>query len=75
MEKQRLLEIQTQRGTRIVGSEANIKTFESVVNDCRKVIQDKSDSYRNLSPETRHEKIKSFIITYVMSHEKHALVE
>ncbi len=75
MEKQRLLEIQTQRGTRIVGSEANIKTFESVVNDCRKVIQDKSDSYRNLSPETRHEKIKSLIITYVMSLEKHALVE
>ena len=35
MEKQRLLELHTQRGTRIIGSEANIKTFDTVVNECR----------------------------------------
>lgn len=75
MEKQRLLELQTQRGTRIIGSEANIKTFDSVVNECRKIIQDKSEIYRNLGPETRHEKIRSLIISYVMSLEKHALVD
>lgn len=75
MEKQRLLELQTQRGTRIIGSEANIKTFDTVVNECRRLIQDKAELYRNLGPETRHEKIKSIIIGYVMGLEKHALVD
>lgn len=75
MEKQRLLELQTQRGTRIIGSEANIKSFDTVVAECRKLIQDRAEVYRNLGPETRHEKIRSLIISYVMNLEKHALVE
>lgn len=75
MNKQRLLELQTQRGTRILGSEANIKSFDNVVNECRKIIQDKSDIYRNLDSDSRHQKIKTLIISYVMSLEKHALVD
>lgn len=75
IDKQRLLELNTQRGTRIIGSEANIKSFESVVNECRKLIQDKSDAYRNLDSEGRHQKIKTLIISYVMGLEKRALVD
>lgn len=75
MDKQRLLELQTQRGTRIIGSETNVKSFESVVNECRKLIQEKSEMYRNLDTDSRHQKIKTLIISYVMGLEKHALVD
>lgn len=75
MDKQRLLELQTQRGTRVIGSETNIKTFEYVVNECRKLIQDKSDQYRDLDAEDRQSKIRTLIVSYVMGLEKQALVE
>lgn len=75
MNKERLLELQTQRGTRIIGSEANIKSFSSVLNDCRKYIQDRSEQFRNDASEERHNKIRQYIISYVMSLENHALVE
>lgn len=75
MNKQRLLELQTQRGTRVIGSEANIKSFESVLNECRKLIQDKSEQFRNESTEDRQQKIRNNIINFVMELSKHALVE
>lgn len=74
MNKQRLLEIRTQRGTRGTEAVDSERPFDSVIAECRKIIQEKSDAFRNSGAMDRHEKIKAIIISYVMQLEKKTLV-
>lgn len=66
MTPERILQIQSSRGAKAVGREVQHKSIELVISDCRKYIQDKSDSYRELEPELKRGVIKELIISYVM---------
>lgn len=67
MDTKQLLKIQTERGAKAVGSDRTTKTLDVVMADCRKAIENNSDSYRNLTGLEKTEKIKSIIIDYVMN--------
>lgn len=66
MDAERILQLQASRGARLVGREAQHKTINVVLSDCRRFIQDKSESYRELDSETKRNVIKELIINYVM---------
>lgn len=62
-----LLELQTQRGAKIAaGGDTTTRSLEAVTNDCRKAIELQSDTYRNLSPDKKKERIKRIIVDFVM---------
>ena len=67
MDIRKLLDLQTQRGAKItsVGGKQT-KTLEFVTNDCRKVIEEQSDKYRDLDALEKKEAIKNIIFDYVM---------
>lgn len=68
MEAKDLLEIQTQRGAKIAaGGDTTTRTLEAVTNDCRKMIEEQSDKYRDLGPVEKKETIKQIIIDFVMN--------
>ena len=67
MDSKRLLDIQAQRGAKSIGKDATQKSIESVVSECRRFIQDSSDTYRDLEPERKRAVIKDLIIKYVMN--------
>lgn len=67
MDSKRLLALQSQRGARSVGKEANERSLEQVLSDCRRFIQDSSDSYRDLDPDRKRAAIKELIIKFVMN--------
>lgn len=68
MQSKELLELQTQRGTKIAaGGDTTTKTLESVTNDCRKAIEERSDQYRDLDSESKKKAIKKIIIDFVMN--------
>lgn len=68
METRDLLELQTQRGAKLnLQGDATTRTLEAVVNDCRKVIEQKSETYRDLNVLEKKEKIKQIIIDFVMN--------
>ena len=68
MQSKELLELQTQRGAKIMaGGDTTTKTLESVTNECRRAIEEKSDQYRNASVENKKRIIKQIIIDYVMN--------
>jgi len=68
MQSKELLELQTQRGAKIAaGGDQTTKTLESVINDCRKAIEEQSDQYRNSDAESKKSIIKKIIIDFVMN--------
>lgn len=68
MDIKELLNLQTQRGAKIVGaSSTSVKSIENVIEDCRKEIEAKSDKYRDLDSVSKKEAIKGIIIEYVMN--------
>lgn len=68
MEAKDLLELQTQRGAKIAaGGDTATRTLEAVTNDCRKMIEEQSDKYRDLGPVEKKETIKQIIIDFVMN--------
>lgn len=67
MQTKELLELQTQRGAKIAaGGDTNTRTLDSVINDCRKAIEEASDQYRELSVADKKVTIKKIIIEYIM---------
>ena len=66
MDQRKLLELQTQRGAKSIGYDTAVKTLDIVKNDCRKMIEDGSEKYRDLNPVDKKEAIKQIIIDYVM---------
>lgn len=67
MEAKELLELQTQRGAKIqVGGDTSTKSIEAVTNDCRKMIEEKSDQYRDKDVLGKKDAIKKIIINFVM---------
>lgn len=67
MDIKRLLELQAKRGAKAMGLESSRKTIAWVINDCRRYIQDSSDSYRELDSAAKVNALKDIIIKYVMS--------
>ena len=60
MQSKELLELQTQRGAKIAaGGDVNTKTLESVINDCRKAIEEQSDQYRDANAADKKTVIKT----------------
>lgn len=66
MNQKELLDLQAKRGAKTLGSDTAIKDLALVTNECRKAIQDKSESYRELGPLEKKDAIKQIIIGYVM---------
>jgi pilus assembly protein CpaF len=66
MDIQRLTEIQNSRGATFKVSEANRKSYDYILSECRKYINERSESYRNLE-SGRKEKIKELILAFVNS--------
>ncbi len=63
-----LLALQTQRGAKVAaGSDTNTKTLEFVTNECRKAIEENSESYRDLDIISKKDAIKKIIVDYVMN--------
>lgn len=67
MDNRRLIEIQSQRGAKSLGKDTVERSIESVINECRRYIQDESDSYRDVEPERKRAAIQDLIIKYVMN--------
>lgn len=68
MDAKDLLELQTQRGAKIAaGGDTTTRTLEAVTNDCRKMIEEQSEKYRDLNPIDKKEVIKQIIIDFVMN--------
>lgn len=66
MEAKRLLSLQAERGAKASGADSMHKSIRTVITECRRFIQDRSESYRDLEPEFKREAIKSLIVKYVM---------
>jgi len=63
-----LLELQTQRGSKIaIGGDTTTRSIDAVIQDCRKAIEEQSDKYRDLGPMEKRESIKQIIIDFVMN--------
>ena len=67
MDSERILEVQSKRGAKGIGKETGQKSLESVISECRRFIQDNSDSYRDLDADKKRAAIKSLILKYVMN--------
>lgn len=67
MDSKRLLELQSNRGAKSIGTETQQKSLETVIADCRRYIQDNSDSYRDLEVDRKRVVIKELITKYVMN--------
>lgn len=68
MTSKELLELQTQRGAKILaGGDTTTKSLEVVTNECRKAIEENSEKYRKLDVLEKKEAIKQIIIDFVMN--------
>lgn len=68
MDQHKLLELQTKRGAKAAdGFVTDKKQIDTVISECRKQIEEKSDTYRELPPDKKRETIKRIIIDYVMN--------
>lgn len=68
MTSKELLELQTQRGAKILaGGDTTTKSLEVVTNECRKAIEENSEKYRKLGVLEKKEAIKQIIIDFVMN--------
>lgn len=66
MDQRKLLDLQTRRGAKSVGSDISTKSLDWVINDCRKNIQSSSDRYRKSNPSEKKSIIRDIIVDYVM---------
>lgn len=67
MNTSQLMELQSKRGAKTIGADTITKTFDKVLTECRRNIQDNSDQYRELDPMGKREVIKQLILSYVMA--------
>lgn len=67
MDQRKLLELQTQRGAKSMSFDTTTKTLEAVTNECRKLIEERSEQYRELNAIDKKESIKQIIIDFVMT--------
>lgn len=68
MEIDKLLKLQAQRGAKLTGGmESSTTSFENVIKECRKAIEEQSSKYRDLAPQQKKDSIKNIIIDYIMS--------
>ena len=67
MNQDRLLKLQTERGAKSASFDTAVKTLETVTNECRKQIEERSEQYRDLNAIDKKESIKTIIIDYVMN--------
>ena len=58
MDIRRLLSIQAERGAKAIGTEYIFKSIEFVIAECRRYIQERSETYRDLEPEAKRQAIK-----------------
>ena len=58
MDAKRFLSIQAERGAKAVGTEVAQKSIDFVIAECRRYIQDRSEVYRDLDPESKRNAIK-----------------
>jgi hypothetical protein len=62
MNSKELLALQTQRGAKIAaGGDTTTKSFEAVTRDCRKYIEEHSDTYRDYKAEDKKTAIQGLI--------------
>lgn len=74
MDIERLLKLQAQRGAKLTsGGDTSTTSFDNVMNECRKRIEEKSHTYRDLDSRKKKDAIKAIILDYVM--ETNPLVE
>ena len=69
MNNKELLALQTKRSAKSGAGGINVaesSTYESVLSDCRKFIEEHSAQYRDLYPAQKREKIKEIITDFVM---------
>ena len=66
MNAMRLLTLQAERGAKAAGAESMRKTIDTVTVECRRFIQDRSESYRDLDIDQKKSYIKQLIVDYVM---------
>lgn len=67
MDQRKLLELQTQRGAKSMSFDTTTKTLEAVTNECRKLIEERSEQYRDLNAIDKKDSIKQIIIDFVMT--------
>lgn len=68
MDIKQLLLFQTERGAKISGvSERNKATLQEVISKCRKVLEEKSERYRELKVDEKRSMIRQLIIDFVMN--------
>lgn len=67
MDVKKLLKMQTERGAKSESFETAVKTIDTVINECRKRIEEQSAVYRDLNAMDKKEAIKQIIIDYVMT--------
>ena len=67
MDRRKLLELQTKRGAKTAGLDADRKTLEAVITECRKRIEERSNEYRDLDSYNKNDVIKNIIVDYVMA--------
>lgn len=73
MNTKKLLELQSQRGAKTSSSDYKIITYDTVMNECRRVIEENSKLYRDLEPSKKKSVIAQLIVGYIM--ESKPLVE
>ena len=67
MDRRKLLELQTKRGAKTAGLDADRKTLEAVITECRKRIEERSNEYTDLDSYNKNDVIKNIIVDYVMA--------
>lgn len=67
MDKKKLVEVQAARGAKSNSFDTNTKTLETVLTECRKKIEEMSDTYRDLDVLEKKEALRSIIIDFVMT--------
>ena len=67
MDKQDLLKMQTERGASGSSSDTALKPFQFAEDECRKLIEERSDEYRDKDTVDKKAAIKNIIIDYVMN--------
>lgn len=67
MDSKRLAELQAERGAKGVDSDVIEKDYETVLNECRRYIQERSEKFRDMSDTKKKENVQGLVVSYVMS--------
>ena len=66
MDQKKLLELQSYRGTKAIGTDTTVRSLDAVISECRKSIEQNASKYRDLKPQEKKEEIKNIIVDYLM---------